>query len=109
MFRWYQSYKAIICTLLLGCILMPLSSYGQNESLKFLHVGTAEGLSQINVNCIFQDSRGFMWIATRNGLNRYDGYKFTTFRYDSKDNTSLSNNTVTDIVEDANGNIWLAT
>ncbi|WP_184542163.1 hybrid sensor histidine kinase/response regulator [Mucilaginibacter sp. FT3.2] len=95
--------------MLLSCIIIPLNSYGQNESLKFLHVGTAEGLSQINVNCIFQDSRGFMWIATRNGLNRYDGYRFITYRYDAKDSTSISNNTVTDIAEDSNGNIWLAT
>jgi signal transduction histidine kinase/ligand-binding sensor domain-containing protein/DNA-binding response OmpR family regulator len=109
MFKGYHSYKAIICTLLLGCIIMPLSGHAQNESLKFLHVGTAEGLSQINVNCIFQDSRGFMWIATRNGLNQYDGYKFTTYRYDSKDSTSLSNNMVTDIVEDNHGNMWLST
>jgi signal transduction histidine kinase/ligand-binding sensor domain-containing protein/DNA-binding response OmpR family regulator len=50
-----------------------------------------------------------MWIATRNGLNRYDGYRFITYRYDDKDSTSLSNNTVTDIAEDYNGNMWLAT
>ncbi len=95
--------------LLVQCITMSFKVYAQNESLKFLHVGTAEGLSQINVNCIFQDSRGFMWIATRNGLNRYDGYRFITYRYESKDSTSLSNNTVTDIAEDNSGNIWLAT
>jgi signal transduction histidine kinase/ligand-binding sensor domain-containing protein/DNA-binding response OmpR family regulator len=88
---------------------MPFNSYAQNESLKFLHVGTAEGLSQININAIFQDSRGFMWIATRNGLNRYDGYQFIKYRYDSKDSTSLSNNMVTDIAEDDKGNIWLST
>jgi signal transduction histidine kinase/ligand-binding sensor domain-containing protein/DNA-binding response OmpR family regulator len=50
-----------------------------------------------------------MWIATRNGLNRYDGYRFITYRYDDKDSTSLSNNNVTDIAEDNNGNMWLAT
>ncbi|MDN3582962.1 hybrid sensor histidine kinase/response regulator [Mucilaginibacter flavus] len=109
MFKCYNSCKAIFHSLLWSCLLVPLSSYAQNESLKFLHVGTAEGLSQINVNCIFQDSRGFMWIATRNGLNSYDGYKFTTYHYDSKDSTSLSNNMVTDIAEDTNGNMWLST
>jgi signal transduction histidine kinase/ligand-binding sensor domain-containing protein/DNA-binding response OmpR family regulator len=88
---------------------MPFNGYAQNESLKFLHVGTAEGLTQININSIFQDSRGFMWIGTRNGLNRYDGYQFIKYRYDSKDSTSLSNNMVTDIAEDDNGNIWLST
>jgi len=74
-----------------------------------MHVGTSEGLSQINVNSIIQDSRGFMWIGTRNGLNRYDGYQFINYRYDVNDNASLSNNMVNDIAEDKNGNIWLAT
>ena len=109
MYRPCLKFKHIIRALLLICTVIPFSSYAQNESLKFLHVGTAEGLSQINVNCIFQDSRGFMWIATRNGLNKYDGYRFITYRYDDKDSTSLSNNNVTDIAEDNNGNMWLAT
>ncbi len=89
--------------------LLPCLSYAQYPSLRFLHLGTAEGLSQINVSTIFQDSRGFIWIATRNGLNRYDGYHFTTYRYDAADRYSLSNNLVTDIAEDAQGDLWLAT
>ncbi|HTD38995.1 MAG TPA: two-component regulator propeller domain-containing protein, partial [Mucilaginibacter sp.] len=83
--------------------------YAQKPSLNFEHFGTHEGLSQINVNCIIQDSRGFMWIGSRNGLNRYDGYKFTTYRYDSKNESSLSNNMITDLAEDSEGNIWVAT
>jgi signal transduction histidine kinase/ligand-binding sensor domain-containing protein/DNA-binding response OmpR family regulator len=99
--------KVFICFLIIS--IFSFNSYAQNGSLRFLHVGTSEGLSQINVNCIFQDSRGFMWIATRNGLNRYDGYHFITFRNDPTDSTSISNNMVTDIAEDKNGDIWLAT
>jgi signal transduction histidine kinase/ligand-binding sensor domain-containing protein/DNA-binding response OmpR family regulator len=109
MHRRFFSFKILICTLCVIGITASIKSSAQTGSIKFLHVGTAEGLSQINVNCILQDSRGFMWIATRNGLNRYDGYKFITFRYDAKDSTSLSNNMVTDIAEDNNGNIWLST
>ncbi|MBS1519447.1 MAG: response regulator [Bacteroidetes bacterium] len=90
-------------------ILFPLLSFAQRPSLNFEHFGTHEGLSQINVNCIIQDSRGFMWIGTRNGLNRYDGYKVIVYRYDSKDEHSLSNNMVNDVVEDAGGNVWVAT
>jgi signal transduction histidine kinase/ligand-binding sensor domain-containing protein/DNA-binding response OmpR family regulator len=50
-----------------------------------------------------------MWIGSRNGLNRYDGNKFITYRYDSKNENSLSNNMITDLVEDGDGNIWVAT
>ncbi|MDP9079208.1 MAG: response regulator [Bacteroidota bacterium] len=109
MFKVYKRLLFSSAAAFVIAIMLPFSSSAQNESLKFLHVGTSEGLSQINVNNIIQDSRGFMWIATRNGLNRYDGYKFITFRYDAKDSTSLSNNMVTDMAEDKNGNIWLAT
>src|ERR1700761_693261 len=87
---------------------VPLMSLAQNQSLKFEHFGTSEGLSQINVNCIIQDSRGFMWIGSRNGLNRYDGYKFISYRFDSQNKNSLSNNMITDVVEDHEGNIWIA-
>ncbi|MGN6394960.1 MAG: two-component regulator propeller domain-containing protein [Mucilaginibacter sp.] len=87
----------------------PLAGFPQNASLKFEHFGTGNGLSQVNINCIIQDSRGFMWIGSRNGLNRYDGYKFITFRYDSKNEQTLSNNMITDLAEDREGNIWVAT
>jgi signal transduction histidine kinase/ligand-binding sensor domain-containing protein/DNA-binding response OmpR family regulator len=85
------------------------SAFTQKISLRFHHLTTEQGLSQININCIKQDSRGFMWIGTRNGLNRYDGYTCLTFRNESKDDNSISNNMINDIAEDKDGNIWLAT
>lgn len=94
---------------LIALFFCPFLSFAQRPNLNFEHFGTREGLSQINVNCIIQDSRGFMWIGSRNGLNRYDGYKFITYRYDSKDEHSLSNNMITDMAEDTEGNIWVAT
>jgi signal transduction histidine kinase/ligand-binding sensor domain-containing protein/DNA-binding response OmpR family regulator len=109
MYKVFKKFCFLFTALCVIGFTLPFNGYAQNESLKFLHVGTSEGLSQINVNNIRQDSRGFMWIATRNGLNRYDGYQFITYRYDAKDSTSLSNNMVTDIAEDKNGNVWLAT
>ncbi|MDO3624982.1 hybrid sensor histidine kinase/response regulator [Mucilaginibacter sp. BT774] len=90
-------------------IFCPFLSFAQRPNLNFEHLGTHEGLSQINVNCIIQDSRGFMWVGSRNGLNMYDGYKFTTYRYDSKNGNSISNNMITDLAEDPEGNIWIAT
>ncbi|MBB5394028.1 hybrid sensor histidine kinase/response regulator [Mucilaginibacter sp. AK015] len=99
-------YKHLIFFILLLC---TLSGFGQNQSLKFEHIGTGEGLSQINVASIIQDSRGFMWIGTRDGLNKYDGYTFTTYRHDAQSPQSLSSSMVADIAEDKEGNIWVAT
>src|ERR1700749_1463863 len=90
-------------------MLVAIAGFSQNQSLKFEHIGTAEGLSQINVLCIMQDSRGFMWIGTRDGLNRYDGYKFTVYNHSFQDDNTISNNQISDIVEDKDGNIWVAT
>ncbi|TFF33235.1 hybrid sensor histidine kinase/response regulator [Mucilaginibacter psychrotolerans] len=94
---------------LLVLLLIVLNSYGQNQSLKFEHLGKKEGLSQINVGCILQDSRGFMWLGTRDGLSKYDGYTFTTFRHDPQDTSTISSSMVADIAEDKEGNIWIAT
>lgn len=88
---------------------IPPACFAQNQSLKFEHIGTNEGLSQVDVSSIIQDSRGFMWIGTGNGLNRYDGYKFINYRYDLANNSSLSNNVISDLAEDKSGNIWIAT
>jgi signal transduction histidine kinase/CheY-like chemotaxis protein/ligand-binding sensor domain-containing protein len=99
-------YKYLILTTF---FLIAVNAFSQNQSLKFEHIGTAEGLSQLNVNCIKQDRDGFIWVGTRDGLNKYDGYKFTIYRNDPKNNNSLSANYVQDIAEDKEGDIWLAT
>ena len=108
MFNRYRLFRNGIY-LLSFFLVISSRVFAQKESLKFQHLTTEQGLTQINVNCIKQDSRGFIWIGTRNGLNRYDGYKFITYRNDDKNNSSLSNNMVNDLVEDKDGNIWLAT
>ncbi|GEO11174.1 hybrid sensor histidine kinase/response regulator [Segetibacter aerophilus] len=88
---------------------LPFAASAQNKSLKFEHIGISAGISQINITCVFQDSYGFMWFGTRDGLNRYDGYKFTIYRHDSKDDNTISNNFIQDIKEDKSGNIWIST
>lgn len=79
------------------------------KNLEFEHLDINKGLSQNNVICVFQDTRGFMWFGTKDGLNRYDGYSFTIYRYDEKNKHSISGNTVNDILEDPEGIIWIAT
>lgn len=90
-------------------LLVAQNGFSQDRNLKFEHIGTREGLSQINVSTIIQDSRGFMWIGTRDGLNRYDGYGFVIYKHSIQDDNSLSSNLVSDLAEDKDGNIWLAT
>ncbi|MEO6327408.1 MAG: two-component regulator propeller domain-containing protein, partial [Ginsengibacter sp.] len=84
-------------------------SFAQKQNLKFEHLDNTLGLSQNNIICIFQDSRGFMWFGTRDGLNKYDGYKFTVYKYDADNSNCLSQNAVYDVKEDAGGNLWIAT
>ncbi len=87
----------------------PAKVIAQNKTLTFEHIGVNDGLSQINITCILQDKRGFMWFGTRDGLNRYDGYKFTVYRNDPNNPNTLSNNFIQDLVEDKDSNIWIAT
>ncbi len=78
-------------------------------SIRFEQITTEDGLSQSTVNAILQDSRGFLWFATDDGLNRYDGYEFKVYRNDPYDLFSISNNQISTIIEDKNGAIWVGT
>ena len=84
-------------------------SYAQQQSLKFRHLNTEDGLSHPSVTGVLKDRFGFMWFGTRDGLNRYDSYNFTQFRYDSRDSTTISNNTINCLLEDSQGIIWIGT
>ena len=79
------------------------------RDLKFTHLTTNDGLSQGYVVAILQDRRGFMWFATRNGLDRYDGNAFVVYKNNPDDAASLSSNFLQDLIEDDHGYLWLAT
>jgi signal transduction histidine kinase/ligand-binding sensor domain-containing protein/DNA-binding response OmpR family regulator len=100
-------FYRVILTCMFACFAMSL--FSQRKNLKFEHIGTDKGLSQSNVISIFQDSRGFMWFGTRDGLNKYDGYKLTVYKNRLGDSLSISNNTINCITEDKDGNLWIAT
>lgn len=79
------------------------------KHLKFSHLTTNDGLSQGYVTAILQDRRGFMWFATRDGLNRFDGNSFVVYKNNPDDPTSLSSNFIQALMEDAHGDLWIAT
>src|SRR3970040_793014 len=80
-----------------------------NCVMRFDHISIEQGLSQSSVRVIFQDSRGFLWFGTEDGLNRYDGYTFKTYKPDPDAPNSLSDRWITSIIEDKEGNLWIAT
>jgi len=90
-------------------LLQSALSFGQYQHIRFRRIGTGNGLSQSNVTCILQDSQGFMWFGTQDGLNRYDGYQFTVYRNDPSDTNTIPNNYIKSILEDKKGIIWVAT
>jgi ligand-binding sensor domain-containing protein/signal transduction histidine kinase len=80
------------------------------DQLFFKRISTEQGLPQPSVNSIIRDSRGFVWMATEDGLSRFDGTEFRTFRHDPSDSSSLSHNVVHFIrEEEATGNLWIGT
>src|SRR5258705_4449906 len=101
--------KTIRYIILFFLLAIGFYSNGQRENMKFEHLGTNSGLSQSNVLCILQDSRGFIWFGTQDGLNKYDGYSITVYKKDSKKTGTLSHNYIKDIIEDKNGDLWIAT
>ena len=95
-------YSAMLCC----CALV---THSQQASLYFQKLTTENGLSHNKINCILQDQRGFIWIGTDDGLNRYDGNNFIIFRNKPTDSASLTGNIVTEILEDKEGVLWIAT
>src|SRR5882757_2753346 len=87
----------------------PRPAQAQQPYFKFKNLSTTQGLSINNATCILQDRKGFIWIGTRDGLNRYDGYTFTVFRSDPGDAHSISGNFIWSLHEDREGNIWAGT
>ena len=105
----YAILKMLIIFILLN-IFMPIKSVRAilNEA-KFENISIDEGLSNENVTSIFQDSRGYMWIGTKDGLNKYDGQIIKIYNCNVKSENTLSSTYIMDIEEDVYGNIWIAT
>ncbi len=83
-------------------------AYGGIE-LRSKQMRTSDGLPNNSVRYLYQDSKGFLWLATLNGLSRYDGNSFLTFRPEIGDKVSLADNRIYDLTEDKNGFLWIST
>lgn len=99
-----------LITLPLYAILLIVTPVmAQWQTPQFTRLSTNEGLSQSHVNAILKDRNGFMWFATDEGLNKYDGYKFSIYKHYPEVGTSISDNFIYDILEDRSGIVWVAT
>ncbi len=102
-------YILQITAFLLLSICPYLGFSQQISDFRFRYISTEQGLSNTSVNCIFEDSRGFMWFGTRDGLNRYDGVKMVIYRTEANNPYSIHDNFINCIYEDVYHNLWIGT
>jgi len=89
-------------------LLLPSAIFSQQEKqYAFTHYSTSNGLVSNSVFNILQDQQGYIWMATVDGLQRYDGSRFLTFRHSSTNPHSLPANSILQITMDKDGNLWL--
>ncbi len=96
---YYLSFLFLFC--------ISLRIYSQNSDFLFDHITVEDGLSSSNVGAIYQDRTGYLWFGTYNGVNRFDGYSFTSYKYPG-DSIIIRNEFQGSICEDGDGNIWIA-
>ncbi|MBK7108126.1 MAG: two-component regulator propeller domain-containing protein [Chitinophagales bacterium] len=94
---------------LVASIIICEKSYSQFPQLHFVTYKIEDGLTSNNITCFYQDSKGFLWIGTDYGLNKFDGNIFEQYLSDVSDSNSLSGNYIADILEDEEGILWIAT
>lgn len=95
--------------LLTLCLFFVQKVQAQSLPFRFDHFTIKDGLSQSQAYTIFQDSQGYVWIGTQDGLNRFDGNQIKVFKNDPFDSTTLTHNWVWSVQEDSNGDIWVGT
>jgi ligand-binding sensor domain-containing protein len=81
-------FKFLLSILLFFFTILP--NFSQKPSLIFHNLSIQDGLSENSINAVIEDKKGFMWIATQDGLNKYDGYRFTIYNSNPDDSFSVS-------------------
>lgn len=90
-------------------LILTVQTIAQTKKLRFDHITTENGLSDNYVTHIFQDKKGFIWISTQDGINRFDGYTFKHYKHIPGNINSLSDYAVNHIFEDSKGIFWIST
>jgi len=97
-------------TILILCLILLLQKAGaQQHELNFINFSINNGLSSNSINAILKDRWGYMWFATEDGLNRFDGISFTVYNHNVLDSNSIGTNQIQTIYEDPRGNVWVGT
>ena len=96
-------------SLLTGICLLISINISTGQENQFDHYAVKDGISQSEILCIFQDSEGYMWFGTQNGLNKFDGYSFENYFPDPSETSTISSGWIFDIAEDDNGFLWIGT
>lgn len=79
------------------------------SNIVFKNITIDDGLPQTTIECMIQDRRGYIWFGTNDGLSRYNGYEFKTYRNEINNDDSIVNNYIVSLNEDSEGNIWIGT
>ena len=98
--------RIVISFLLLTFSTLTIKANSLSE-LKFRRIDTRNGLSNSQANCVLKDSRGYVWIGTQYGLNRFDGFRVRSFYSKTSANKSLRFDFYDDLYEALDGKIWI--
>ncbi len=101
--------KTLLISLFCGCLFLLAGSQSLTSNLRFGRLSVDKGLSQAKVYCAYQDSQGYLWFGTEDGLNKYDGYSYEVYKYNPTDEKAISNNIVRCIFEDSKKNLLIGT
>lgn len=105
-----QNYlKHAIVLFLLLLLMQPERAWAAYENVEFSSLTNHDGLTNSQVGAILKDTRGYIWFGTQSGLCRFDGFRMKTFYYSNTDDKSLPNNSVDELQQDYDGNIWVHT
>jgi len=100
-----------LCIIYICCFVFISSLYSQNKTkqkpLEFRYLTIDEGLSHNKIRDFSQDSSGYIWIATENGLNKYNGYEVINYMHDPSDTNTILSNNVFVVFTDSKSNVWI--